>query len=376
MTKSTIMRGRGSEVLATASLAALLGACGSAPKPEVKTAAPTRPKVKTAADYAADAASALEAGNYAAAVKAYDAVLARDAANGDVLYNRAYALHQLGDLDAAQAAYEQTLEADPGSVDAAINLGAILKEKGELGRAIEVTERALEAEPFNGRLLNNLSVLHREKGNYEEAVAAVRKLLMRDKNNVDAYKNLALIYYAQDKLKMSQTILENARRMSEEQERNDPDIYVNLGMVYLGREDNGRAMAAFKKALELDPKHVEANYNIGALALAHRDYDLAAKSYEVVSDAMPNSAEVAASLGFAYQGQQKLAEAIAQLERAWELQKKAGKTGEDDQVLYQLRTRRSSRRPRPMPRRTCSGTASAAPTKTSTASAAATTASR
>jgi len=111
---------------------------------------------------------------------------------------------------------------------------------------------------------------------------------------------------------------------------------VNLGMVFLGREENGRAMAAFKKALELDPDHVEANYNVGSLALSHRDYDLAAKSYEVVSKAMPNSSEVAASLGFAYQGQQKLDEAMKELERAWELQKKAGKTGSEDQVLYQL----------------------------------------
>jgi tetratricopeptide (TPR) repeat protein len=338
MTKSTIMPWRGSELLATASLAALLGACGSAPKPEVKTAAPTRPKVKTAADYAADAASALEAGNYAAAVKAYDAVLARDAGNGDVLYNRAYALHQLGDLDAAQAAYEETLEADPGSVDAAINLGAILKEKGELGRAIEVTERALEAEPFNGRLLNNLSVLHREKGNYQEAVAAVRKLLMRDKENVDAYKNLSLVYYEQEKYQLSQTILENALKMAKEQGVEDPDIYVNLGMLFLAKDQNGKAMAAFKKAKGLDPDHPVANYNIGALALGHRDYSLAAESYETVSKSWKDNFDVVVGRGYALQGQGKLEEAASTLEKARSILVKMPRErpSEEKEILEQL----------------------------------------
>jgi tetratricopeptide (TPR) repeat protein len=323
--------------LAAACCVSLLAACGGGQK-QVEGPVEAQPQTITIKprEVVAQANDQIENGNYAEAVETLDALIAKDPDNLVAIYNRGYAHQQLGNWKEAEADYLAVVEAEPKDIQAALNLGAVMKEQGNIDEAIALYEQMLEHDEFNADLLNNLSVLYREKGDYEKATEAVRKLLMRDKNNVDAYKNLALIYYAQDKLKLSQTILENARRMSEAQDRTDPDIYVNLGMVYLGREENGRAMAAFKKALELDPKHVEANYNIGALALAHRDYDLAAKSYEVVSDAMPNSAEVAASLGFAYQGQQKLEDAIAQLERAWELQKKAGKTGQDDQVLYQL----------------------------------------
>lgn len=315
----------------------LLAACGGGQKvvEQPVTAAPETITIKPR-EVVAEANQKIEQGEYAAAVETLDELLEKQPENLVARYNRGFAHQQLGNWSEAESDYLAVVEENPEDLQAALNLGAVMKEQGNIDEAIALYEEMLKQDEFNADLLNNLSVLYREKGDYEKATAAVRKLLMRDKDNVDAYKNLALIYYAQDKLKLSETILENARRMSEEQDRTDPDIYVNLGMVFLGREENGRAMAAFKKALELQPKHVEANYNIGALALAHRDYDLAAKSYEVVAEALPNNSEVAASLGFAYQGQQRLDEAITQLERAWELQKKAKKTGEDDQVLYQL----------------------------------------
>jgi hypothetical protein len=56
-----------------------------------------------------------------------------------------------------------------------------------------------------------------------------------------------------------------------------------------------------------------ANYNIGALALGHRDYKLAAKAYEVVAKAWPNRYDVHASLGYALQGLQQFDRAADEL---------------------------------------------------------------
>ena len=152
---------------------------------------------------------------------------------------------------------------------------------------------------------------------------------MRDQKNVDAYKNLALIYFDQGKLKLSMTILQNALKMSEEQKRKDPDIHVNMGMIYLAKKENGKAMAQFKHAVGMEKEHLLANYNIGALALAHRDYNMAAKTLQIAYSAWGNDFEVNAALGYAMQGQQKHAEAAKQLEKAYAIRK-------DEQVLYQL----------------------------------------
>lgn len=320
--------------------ATLLGsaACSSAPKPAPVAPVAAKPKVKTPAEHLADAQTALDAKQYDAAIKGYDAVLAKDPENTGVLYNRAYALQQAGRNGEAIDAYGKVLEIDPKSTDAAVNLGALLKAEGKTARAIEVTQKALEGDEFNGRLLNNLSVLLRNEKRYDEAVAAVRKLLMRDKENVDAYKNLSLIYYEQEKYALSQTILENALEMAKAQDRKDADIYVNLGMIYLAREENGKAMAAFKKAKEIQPDHPVANYNIASLALGHRDYGLAAESYATVSQAWKDNYDVVVGHGYALQGQGKLTEAATELERARTLLTKlpTKRPEEDVQILYQL----------------------------------------
>lgn len=339
---------RTKQILTLVVAGAMASACASKPpppKPKVVKAKP-KPKRVSPAEVLADANKKFEAGDYTAAVDGYDKVLAKEPKQPVVLYNRAVALQRLGKLDEAAKAYEAVLAANPEDTQAALNYGAVLKARGKAGdvdKAIEVYSKALESNPFDPSLLNNLSVLYREKQQFREAISALRKLLMRDQKNIDAYKNLALVYYDQKKFKLTQTILENALKMAKEQERKDPDIYVNLGMVYLAREENGKAMAAFKKALDIDPDNLAANYNIGALALGHRDYALAAKSYGVVAEARPNDYYVAASLGYSYQGLQQLEDAQSWLEKARKLKLDGATAGlagaaEDDeeQMILQL----------------------------------------
>lgn len=321
--------------------------CSSAPKVVVKApvkAAKPKPKAVSPAEKLAAANKKFEAGDYASAVNGYDQVLAKQPDQPVVMYNRAVALQRLGKSDEAATAYEAVLAKNPEDERAALNYGAVLKARGkpgDLDKAISIYTKALKKKPFDGSLLNNLSVLYREKKQYKDAISALRTLLMRDQKNIDAYKNLALVYYDQKKFKLTQTILENALKMAKEQKRKDPDIYVNLGMVYLSREENGKAMAAFKKALEVDPNHIAANYNIGALALGHRDYGLAAKAYGVVAKARPGDGYVAASLGYAYQGQQNLDEAKKWLEKARKLKLDSATAGpgavdDEEQMILQL----------------------------------------
>lgn len=258
-------------------------------------------------------------GDHAAALAGYDRILQSKPDDPSARFNRAVALQHLGRRDEAQKAYEQILAKDENDIDAILNLGAILKDEGKIDEAMAIYKKALKQDEFNADLLNNLSVLHRKKKQYKEAVAALRKLLMRDQDNIDAYKNLALVHYDQKQYVLAQTILENARKMATEQKKEDPDIYVNLGMVYLASQENGKAMAAFKTAVGIQPNHVVANYNIGALALGHRDYQLAAKAYGVVAKAWPDRFDVHASLGYAYQGLEQYDEASKELELAQKL---------------------------------------------------------
>ncbi len=311
-------------------------ACASPPPPQPAELPAPKPATKPAPVRIADANAAFGRGDYAAAVRAYDAVLDRTPDNGTALYNKGLALQHAGDLAAAQTAYEGALAIDPKDVEAALNLGAVKKEMGDLDGAVALYRRFLKVDPFNARLLNNLAALYRAQGRHRRAVGAVRKLLMRDKDNVDAYKNLALIYFDQKKYTLARTILDNALSMSQAQGRQEPDIYVNLGRIFVAEGDNGRAMAMFKRAVALDAGHAVASYNIGALALGHRDYQTAANAYEVCAKAWPEKYDVWASLGYAYQGLQAFAKAEQHLAKSRGLLRRAAAATADTSLEQRL----------------------------------------
>ena len=95
---------------------ATLSACAATPPPvEVAPAPPPAPPPVRIAD----ANQAFSRGEYADAVQAYDAVLAREPDNATAHYNRGLALQRTGDFRAAESAYERALELNPKDVEAA-----------------------------------------------------------------------------------------------------------------------------------------------------------------------------------------------------------------------------------------------------------------
>lgn len=311
-------------------LSAFSAACASAPPPPPPKPVEPVVKVQKHTDPIEEGNARFSSGDYESALRSYDSALAQDAANEAAQFNRAVTLQALGRNDEATQAYDALLKTNPEHTDAVLNYGALLRNAGKIDQAISLYTKYLKKDKYNSKLLNNLVVLYRAKKDYKDAINAVRTLLMRDQKNIDAYKNLALVYYDQGKYKLAQTILGNALRMAKDAKLKDPDIQVNLGLTHLALGDKGLAMSAFKEAAAMDPRHALANYNIGALALAHRDYDLAKKSFEVVLAAQPADYEVNAAYGYSLQGLQLYPEAAAQLEKTRKI-----KDG-DEGVLYQL----------------------------------------
>ncbi|MCB9655970.1 MAG: tetratricopeptide repeat protein [Deltaproteobacteria bacterium] len=317
-------------------VATVVGACATEPKaPPAKpviAVVPQSPQKVSPEAALAPANEAFQRGEYEAAEAAYAALLKREPGNVEALFNWAVTLQRLGKLDAAKSAYERVLGADPNDLQAVTNLAVVLRRQGALDAAIEVAQRGLKLDAYNAPLLNNLAAFYRQKKVYDAAIDALRKLLMRHQDDLDAYKNLALVYADQKKVKLAQTILENALKMAKASKREDPDLFVDLGMVFMAQHEAGKAMAAFKKAIAIAPDHLEANNNMGALALAHRDYALAAHCYEIVAKARPESYSAASALGYAYQGLQQLQPAARSLERARALKLKTAVARADTSV--------------------------------------------
>jgi tetratricopeptide (TPR) repeat protein len=111
-------------------------------------------------------------------------------------------------------------------------------------------------------------LLHQNKA--REAARLLERARSLGLENADLALNLGGAYVLTGRFKQAVPLLEEAR----DQEPDNAMIWMNLGAAYLGNpvlakeEDQVRAIAAFERALAIDPVAPNAAYNI---ALIYRD---------------------------------------------------------------------------------------------------------
>ena len=101
---------------------------------------------------------------------------------------------------------------------------------------------------------------------------------------------------------------------------NEADLRLFLGISLLRLRDSQAALLAIKKAIEIDPNHVEARTLLGYVELEVRgDVNAAAREYRKVVELKPDRAEAYTNLAVAQKRQGELDSAVASLNKALEL---------------------------------------------------------
>lgn len=119
-----------------------------------------------------------------------------------------------------------------------------------------------------------------------------------------------------------------ARRAGEEllqRGSEDPDVHVLVGIASLRLREAETAVMHLRKALHLDPRHVEARTLLGWIQMEIRgDYASAAAEYRKVIEIKPRSAEAHNNLGVALEKMGDLEGAIAAFSQAIERRRDYG----------------------------------------------------
>lgn len=131
---------------------------------------------------------------------------------GQDWFEHALALER-GDGAAALKAYEQAIALDPMHLDARINLGRLLHESGQLARAERTYREAIKVGGLDPVLLFNLGVLLHDMGRKAEALDAYQKAAKRDPDFADCHYNLALLYEEMDRPKDAIRHMSQYRRL-------------------------------------------------------------------------------------------------------------------------------------------------------------------
>jgi tetratricopeptide (TPR) repeat protein len=129
-----------------------------------------------------------------------------------------------GDLKSAQAAFEKVTTMDPAYADGPINVARTRIQEGEVEAAIPLLEAALKLSPRLAKAHYFLGVALKTLGRYDEAIE---------------HLTIAAEQYPRDRVVLNE-----------------------MGRVRFFQRRFGEAIAAFTRALAVDPEDVDAHYNL------------------------------------------------------------------------------------------------------------------
>jgi tetratricopeptide (TPR) repeat protein len=167
----------------------------------------------------------------ALAVRATVAVAQDEAARAKQAYTRAVELDRQGNHTAALSLLWEASGLAPHDADIQNRLGEALERLGALDAAVDAYRLAVTERPAFQKASNNLTLALAKAGKGKEAVTRARALVAESPN--------------------------------------DADRYFTLGLAQ-SEQDLTDAVASFRRALELSPRHTLARYNL-ALVLRRAD---------------------------------------------------------------------------------------------------------
>lgn len=162
-----------------------------------------------------------------------------------------------GELDQAAAAYRKAIEIDRRAAGAWIGLGRVFKMQEEREKAIAVFQMATRIQPRASQAWNELGHLYFETGACDQAILAYRRVIELDHSSARSFSSLAAVYVQQEQhaeaLFLYQKALELVHEPGEQ-----ALLWNQVGDAYRRMNDYDNAIAAYRRADELDPETAES----------------------------------------------------------------------------------------------------------------------
>ncbi|MBZ0300803.1 MAG: tetratricopeptide repeat protein [Anaerolineae bacterium] len=156
-------------------------------------------------------------------------------------------------------------------------------DMGNYEQAITDLTRAIEQDVNYARAYNNRGVAYRRTGNPQAALTDLNQALVLDPNYAKAYYNRGLTQYDLGNLDRT---LDDLQRALDLRHDSPQEVYQLQGWTYFALHDYEQAIAAFNRALGVDPNFDRAYWGLGdtyremgefdqAVAYYHQHIDLA-----------------------------------------------------------------------------------------------------
>ncbi len=216
-------------------------------------------------------------------------------------------------------AYNKALASKPDKYEAYRELAELYRSQSQITEAIDISKAALRRFPNDGNIYTDLSWFYSLAGRTDDAIAAGRSATQLLPTKYLGYTNLCRAYYEGKKPELAVGACNSALRLQPEDgetlfylgrasndlgktadadkfyrralvglleyTKNNPDYsdgFYLLGNTYAEVGQNAKAIEAYKKCLELNPRFTKANFNIGIIQIIEKNKAGALEQYNAL----------------------------------------------------------------------------------------------
>lgn len=142
-----------------------------------------------------------------------------------------------------------------------LNRGAALLEQGRAQEAITPLEQALELDNESVPALINLGGAYVMAGQHREAIPLLEAARDKEPENAMIWINLGAAYLGNPVLASAEQQMQAIRAFQTALELNPaaPNVHYNLGLIFLDRKETDLAVAAFRRAIQVNPMDQDAH---------------------------------------------------------------------------------------------------------------------
>jgi tetratricopeptide (TPR) repeat protein len=226
-------------------------------------------------------------------------------------YLRGRALRLKGENEKAQAAFRRALAADPKSVPSMLASAEVLAAENKHAESYRTLEQARKVDPQSVEVLRYMVVEAMRAGLNENALKAATELQKLSPALDDRYLVSTVLVQQKQYLPASHILEDYVAQRPQ-----DAKAYLALGMSYLAMLHYAEAQKALERALQLDSRLAEAEYQLGLLESQQGRREEARQHWERAVELKPDHAGALFSLGTILMESGQLPQAESAFERS------------------------------------------------------------
>lgn len=227
-------------------------------------------------------------GDLAGAEAAYGKALELAQNSAVIRHELAKLLIAKGNSKEAEQHLLQAIKIDPQMLEVHVTLARLLSSTGRRKAALQRYQDALALDPQSGDLAISQAETLIALKRTDEAISLLRKTVDMNPKDTSVRMAYGLILADAGKPDLAKTELQQALESAD----NDPArgrAHYALGRMHLSLGDGSAAIAAFERALKLNPDHRAAGLELARTLVRARDFQRALGVYEVYLGRWPQN---------------------------------------------------------------------------------------